>query len=218
MKKIALSVAAVAFMFTVASCNKTQTVETTEAETVAPASEEAVAFGVDVANSKIEWKGGKVVGNDFHNGTIALKSGEVNVKGQMVEGGSFVIDMNSITVLDITDADKKGYLEAHLKGTEAEKADHFFNVTQHPEGKFEITAVKDGNIEGNLTLKGVTKNISFPATINVTESEVSIISQPFNIDRTLWGVNFNSESMTDLAKDKIISNNIEIKVDVKAKK
>ncbi|VDH02782.1 YceI family protein [Bergeyella zoohelcum] len=221
MRKIALSLAVLAITFSVTSCNKpADTVETKEATEVVEGTsvEGANTFTADVANSKLEWKGGKVVGSDSHNGTISLKSGDVLVKDGAVVGGTFVIDMNTITVLDITDAEKKAGLEGHLKGADAENADHFFNVAQYPEGKFEITGVKDGNVEGNLTLKGVTKSVSFPATVTVSENEVTIVSDKFNIDRTLWNVNFNNESLTDVAKDKVISNAIEVKVDVKATK
>ena len=216
MKRIVLSLAIVAGLaFSATSCNKTA--QATDAEDVAGASTEAVTFNVNTAESLINWEGSKVVGGG-HNGTIALSSGEVSVKDGVVEAGTFVIDMNSITVLDIEDAEKRGWLEGHLKGATEENADHFFNVSEFPEGKFEITSVADGKINGNLTLKGVTKNVSFPATITVTDNDVTNVAESFKIDRTQWGVNFNSESMTDLAADSVISNNIVIKFVVKATK
>ncbi|MDO4728365.1 MAG: YceI family protein [Bacteroidota bacterium] len=220
MKKIALSLATVALMFTVVSCNKTQPVETKEEAPVAETPVAAVVYTADAANSKIEWKGAKLGGMDAHNGTIAIKSGELSVKDGMIESGSFVIDMNSISVLDITDPKKKEMLEGHLKGSDEKNADHFFNVAQFPEGKFEITAVKEGNIEGNLTLKGETKNISFPATVTVNDTEVSVVTETFTINRTEWNINYNNEEseIAKTAKDKVISNNIEIKLDIKAKK
>jgi|SRR5690554_13900 len=214
MKRIVLTLAIVTGLaFSTTSCKKTA--EATEAETVAEATEEAVTFNVNTAESTVEWKGGKVMGGS-HNGTITLSSGEVSVKDGVVEAGSFVIDMNSIVVLDLEDEEKKGWLEGHLKGATEEQADHFFNTSVYPEGKFEITSVTEGNIEGNLTLKGITKNVKFPATFTVTDNDVTINANAFNIDRTLWGVNYSNESMTDIAKDNIISNNIEIKFTVKA--
>ncbi len=214
MKKIVLSLAIVAGLtFSATSCKNST--EATDAQEVAEATVEAETFDVNTAESVIEWKGGKVIGGT-HNGTIALSSGTVSVKEGAVEAGTFVIDMNSIAVLDIEDAEKKGWLEGHLKGATAENADHFFNVSEFPEGKFEITTIADGNIEGNLTLKGITKNVKFPATVTVTDNEVTIAADAFNIDRTQWNINFNSESATDVAKDNIISNNIEIKFAVKA--
>lgn|SRR5690554_1319667 len=216
MKKIVLSLVVVAGLaFSATSCKKTA--EAKEAEVVAEATAEAVTYNVNTAESIIEWKGSKIISGS-HNGTIALSSGEVSVKDGVVEAGTFVIDMNSITVLDIEDAEKKGWLEGHLKGATEEQADHFFNTSVYPEGKFEITSVSEGNIEGNLTLKGITKNVKFPVTVTVTDNEVTIAADAFNIDRTLWGVNYSNESMTDVAKDNIISNNIEIKLTVKATK
>ncbi|HTO34817.1 MAG TPA: YceI family protein [Flavobacterium sp.] len=216
MKKVVLSLIIVAGLsFATVSCKKSA--EAKDAEAVAEATAEAVTFNVNTTESTIEWKGSKVI-TGSHNGTIALSSGEISVKDGVVEAGSFVIDMNSITVLDIEDEEKKGWLEGHLKGAGEDNADHFFNVSEFPEGKFEITSVSEGNIEGNLTLKGITKNVKFPATITVSDNDVTIIAEPFNIDRTLWGVNYSNESMTDVAKDNIISNNIELKLNVKASK
>lgn len=216
MKRIVFSLAIVAGLaFSATSCNKTA--ETKEAQEATQASVEAVTYVVDTENSVIEWSGSKVISGS-HNGTITLSSGEISVRDGVVEAGSFVIDMNSIVVLDIEDEEKRGWLEGHLKGSSEENADHFFNVATYPEGKFELTSITDGKVEGNLTLKGETKNISFPATITVTESEVTISADTFNIDRTLWGVNYSNESMTDVAKDNIISNNIGIKLTVKATK
>ena len=216
MKRIVLSLAIVAGLtFSTTSCKKSA--EAADAQVVAEATVEAVTFDVNTAESVIEWEGGKVIGGT-HNGTIALSSGAVSVKDGVVEAGTFVIDMNSIAVLDIEDAEKKGWLEGHLKGATAENADHFFNVSEFPEGKFEITSVVEGNVEGNLTLKGITKNVKFPATVTVTDNDVTIVSEAFSIDRTQWNVNYNSESATDVAKDNIIKNNIDIKLTVKATK
>ena len=216
MKRIVLSLAIVAGLtFSATSCNKAT--QATDAEAVTEASAEAVTFNVNTAESEIVWEGGKVVGGT-HNGTIALSSGEVSVKGGVVEAGSFVIDMNSIAVLDIEDEEKRGWLEGHLKGAAEDNADHFFNVSEFPEGKFEITAVSEGNIEGNLTLKGITKNVKFPAKVTVADNDVTIVADAFTIDRTQWNVNFSNESMTDVAADNVISNNITIKFVVKAVK
>lgn len=216
MKKIVLSLFIVAGLaFTATSCKKSGAADAAE---VATESAEAVKYTVDTASSVIEWKGSKIAG-DAHNGTLMLSSGEVSVKDGAIEAGSFIIDMNTITVLDLEDAEKKGWLEGHLKGATEENADHFFNVGQYPEAKFEITAINAGTVEGNLTLKGATKNVKFPATITVTENEVSIVSETFTINRTEWGVNFNSGSVVkDLAADQVISDAIELKVTVKATK
>jgi len=215
MKKTALSLVIVTgLFFSVTSCKKTT--ETTEAGEVAETSAEAITYKVDVESSTIEWKAGTVIPGKSHFGTISLSSGEINVKDGVLEAGSFVLDMPSITVKDIDEENGKSYLEAHLRGTNEDSADDFFNTTQFPEGKFEITAVTSEGLDGNLTLKGITKNIKVPAKIKVSANEVAIISEPFFIDRTLWNVNFRNQSMLDVATDKVIKNDVEIKLSIKA--
>ena len=69
-------------------------------------------------------------------------------------------------------------------------------------------------IEGNLTLKEVTKNIKFPATVTVTDNLVSIVSETFKINRTLWNINFSSKSVFPNLGNGYISDNIELKINV----
>ena len=70
----------------------------------------------------------------------------------------------------------------------------------------------------HLTLKGIKKNISFPATISSNDSETTITSDVFTINRTEWGVNYGSKSVFENLGDKFINDDIEIKVSLKAKK
>lgn len=229
MTKVFLTLAA-ASMILLASCDGTPDateVKGTEAQTVNE-NKEAPAFKVDPATSRMLWVGSKISG-DRHEGTINLADGTLTTDANnQLNGGSFMIDMTSITVTDITDADKKASLEAHLKGTgEEEKVDHFFNTKKYPTAKFEITAVKvaadtdkadmaDAThmISGNLDMKGISKNITFPAKVTVTEGGIEAMST-MNIDRTEWNVNFMSE---ESLKDKMINKKINLTLDIKAKK
>ncbi len=222
MKKNVLAVVALAALSLTACKKEDKTVETTDAvETTAPAAE-AIKYTAQAADTKIDWIGGKVTG-DNHSGTIGLKEGEVFVKDGKVTNGKFVLDMNSITVTDLTNPEEKAGLEGHLKGATADKADHFFNATKYPISTFELTSVTEENgkqiVAGNLTIKDQTHAIKFPAAITVSDADVTIVSDEFEIDRTKWGVNFNSGSvMKDLAGDKVINDNIKIKLSVKATK
>jgi polyisoprenoid-binding protein YceI len=146
----------------------------------------------------------------------------VFVKDSTIQSGKFTIDMKSITVNDLKPGDGKEDLEAHLKGLKEDSADHFFNTNKYPTGTFEITGVtKEGSstmIEGNLTIKGITKNIKFPATVNINDNELTIKSDAFKINRVLWNVNYNSKNVVKNLGDKYIDDDIELKVDVKATK
>jgi len=225
MKKIVLS-CAVILALTVASCknnnaNAEQAVE--QAADQAAAAVEKAAAAVMVSgtytvepSSVVEWVGKKPTGQ--HTGTIGLQSGSLTVDNGKVTG-DFTIDMNSITVTDITEADGKLDLEAHLKGTGKEDgADHFFNVKTYPTGTFKLTSFDGANVTGDLTLKGKTKTISFPATLTITDNEVTLESKPFEINRVDFGVNYASKSVFGDLKDKFINDEIELVVKVKAKK
>lgn len=224
MKKIVLS-CAVILALTVASCknnnaNAEQAVEQA-ADQAAAAVEQAAAVMVSGTytvepSSVVEWVGKKPTGQ--HTGTIRLQSGSLSVDNGKVTG-DFTIDMNSITVTDITEADGKLDLEAHLKGTGKEDgADHFFNVKTYPTGTFKLTSFDGANVTGDLTLKGKTKTISFPATLTITDNEVTLESKPFEINRVDFGVNYASKSVFGDLKDKFINDEIELVVKVKAKK
>lgn len=212
MRKVTLSMLAIVTIAFV-GCKNEKT-EAGEAEVVAPIEAEAVGYGIDASASNVAWVGSKPAGK--HNGTIAVSEGEISVKDGVIVGGKFGIDMNTITVLDLTEADGKLDLEGHLKGLTKENEDHFFNVTKYPTASFEITSISTENavttVNGNLTMKDITKNVSFTAALTVDDTKASIISEPFKINRTQWGVNYASKSLFDDLKDKFVDDEIELKV------
>jgi polyisoprenoid-binding protein YceI len=221
MKKVISSLFVMALLSLTISCKGDKENQAGAAADVQDASAEAVGFNVDTAATVIDWTGSKQVGS--HHGTIKLLTGIVYVKGNAIESGNFTINMNSIRTTDVKPEDGKAELEAHLKGTNMdEKSDHFFNVKKYPEGKFEITKIsQEGGktmVEGNLTLKETTKNVKFPATVKVSENEVSIESEKFTIDRTQWKINYGSKSVFSDLGDKFINDEIELKVSLKASK
>lgn len=223
MKKIALSLAVVSAVV-LSSCNNTTTQKKVEEgveqmETmVSEIKKEITENTYKVANgSVVEWVGAKPTGK--HNGTVTVTEGEVSVDNGAITSGEFTLDMNTITVLDLPAGDGKEDLENHLKGTGKEDAqDHFFNVKQFPKSTFVFKSFDGTNLTGNLTIKGKTKEVSFPATVTVTDSEVSIVSSSFKINRVDFGVNYGSKSVFDNLKDKFINDDIELVVKVKATK
>jgi len=169
-----------------------------------------VTYTVDAAKSNITWLGKKVTGS--HNGTISLKSGSLNVNGKNVTGGTFVIDMTSIK-----DADGSEKLEGHLK------ADDFFGSAKFPTSTFVITKVTGSganvNVSGNLTIKGITKPLSFPATVTLNEDgTASALAGKITVDRTKYDIRYGSKSFFDSIGDKAIDDNFEIGVKLTAKK
>lgn len=221
MKKNILSLFVIAATLLTVSC-KNDKAETPEVqEEAAVATDSASPYVVDASSSIIEWVGSKPAGK--HNGTIAISNGEVYLNNGKIESGKFTIDMTSITVLDLKAGDGKEDLEGHLKGLgKEEDADHFFNTKKYPEGSFEITAVNtvdaQTTVEGNLTLKGITKPVKFPATITLDGNKMTLSTESFKINRTEWNVNYASKSIFDDLKDKFVDDEIELKVNVTATK
>lgn len=169
MKKYFLFFAAATLM---AACGDSKTTST-EAGEVAEATETAITYTIDPAASTVAWFGKKVISGN-HNGTVNITSGNLAFENNELAAGSFVIDMNTITDLDLpADSKENKDLTAHLKSGD------FFMVDSFPTATFEITSVAaatDGasthTINGNLTIKGISKGISFPANITTSETGV----------------------------------------------
>jgi polyisoprenoid-binding protein YceI len=205
------------------ACKNTKGEDATVSDTVEETSTvEGKAYAVASDVSKVMWEGSKPVGT--HKGTVNVSEGSITVDGGAIVGGSFTLDMNSITVLDL-EGEKKGYLESHLKGLDDKKADDFFNVNKFPTAKYEITKVtkKEGDangnalVYGNLTLKGATKSVGFTANVDVADGIVKVSTPQFKIDRTEWGIKYGSPSFFENLADKAIDNDIVLSISLVAK-
>ena len=217
MKKRFLTVLTVAIMavaFT--SCkDKAKEVETSEAEATTETTDVSTKYKVDTEGSTIMWTGHKPTGS--HNGTISIESGVMTMNNDALESGTFLINMNSINVMDMPVED-----EGHAKLTGHLKSPDFFDVEQFPSSAFEITGVEtvDGKtmLSGNLKMKDVSNNITIPVTVNQNGDTLAITSETFTIDRSKWNVKYGSKSFFDNLKDKYINDDIELKINVTATK
>ena len=97
MKKIILSLVLVASVLTACKENKKEKVEVKEAVKVDAAI--SIVNNVDTAVSVLNWKGTKPGG--AHDGTVALQSGVLSIENGTLKGGEFVIDMSTITNVDM---------------------------------------------------------------------------------------------------------------------
>lgn len=219
MKKLLMNVFVVAALAaTTVACKNDKKTTTTDAQETAKPTAEAVAYKVSTNNSTLKWEGAKVIGGK-HFGTVNLKEGVFSVKEGVIESGKVVIDMNSINATDV-EGEEKEMLEGHLKGTNDKQKSDFFDVKDFPTATFEVTGHEKGKaLKGNLTLKGITNNIEVPVKVSEENGMLTLVSEPFTIDRTDWKINFNSGSVfKDVAKDRVISDNFTLQFTVKAKK
>lgn len=173
----------------------------------------AQTFNVDSKSSELEWIGKKVTGQ--HNGTVKIKSGKVMMKDGNVKG-NFTIDMTTINVEDL-EGEYKTKLENHLR------SDDFFSVDKHNTASFKITDAKkkkgnDYEITGDLTIKGITNNITFPAEIMVSDKGVLEANADITIDRTKWKIKYGSGSFFDDLGDKMIYDDVDLNLRLSATK
>ncbi len=174
----------------------------------------ATVYKVDVSKSKIEWVGAKVTGK--HSGEIKIASGSLNANGSKLTGGAFDIDMTSMTNTDL-DATNGQKLLGHLK------SDDFFSTEKNPISKFVITKVETSSadkalITGNLTIKGITNAISFPASIKQKGDMLVAVANGVKVNRTKFDIKYGSKSFIAGIGDKAIDDEFELNITLLAKK
>jgi polyisoprenoid-binding protein YceI len=211
-------IAVTAFAFMISGCGKSDKEVKTGEKQTASDNRTGKTMIIDVEKSTAEWLGKKVTGQ--HNGTIKFVKGDFTVDNGKVTGGKFEMDMNSIVVLDLTDAAMNAKLTGHLK------SDDFFSSAKYPVSKFEVTKVDvlsdpgkpgmNSTVTGNLTIKDITKSISFPAEIKI-ENGVLNAKADFDIDRTEWNVKYGSGKFFENLGDKMINDNFNLKLSLTAK-
>ncbi len=161
--------------------------------------------------SKVNWIGKKVSGQ--HEGAITIKEGTLNLHDGHLSTGKIVIDMKSLTCTDL-EGEWNQKLVGHLNSPD------FFDVANNSTATLEVTSAKntEGNkhmISGNLTIKGITKPISFPATIEMKDGKLGAYAE-VKIDRTLYDIKYGSGKFFEGLGDKMISDEFLIKFKIAA--
>ena len=175
-------------------------------------------YNVDYKTSTINWAGQKVTGSG-HNGTIRVSSGQVVVAKSNITTGKLKVDMNGITCADLPEGEYNSKLINHLK------SEDFFNTAKFPDANFEVTSVavkadKAGNtheVKGKITIKGITKDITFPAKVTGDGKTVTIDGD-VKLDRSMFDVRYGSETFFGSLGDNAISNDIALTLHLVANK
>lgn len=196
-----------------ASCGKDKPIITETNDVSTP--KNGVVYQVDTLNSRIEWKGYKVFKSEqtSHFGTINFESGDLTVQNGELESGKFVANMNSLSSVDLKDdAEKLAKLNGHLKSGD------FFETEKFPTATYEITKVSKNEtgdyntlLDGNLTIKGITKPVQFNANVSVKESSVTIATEPKDIKREEFNVKFQMP-----AENGVITDDVNLQILIKA--
>ena len=187
--------------------SSTPTAQTTPGATPAPVATTAgsAAEGTAYAfadDAEVAFVGSKVTGS--HDGGFKEVDGSVTVPGENLEQATvdLNIDMNSV----YSDDEK---LTEHLK------SDDFFDIANHPTASFQSTSIVKSdsgyNVTGDLTLRGTTKAVTFPAEISIEEDVVTTKAE-FSINRKDFNIVYKGKP------DDLIRENVVIKFDLKANK
>tara|TARA_Y100000589_G_C27180321_1_gene640471 strand:+ start:304 stop:939 length:636 start_codon:yes stop_codon:yes gene_type:complete len=211
MKKTFLSLSAFIMLFSCGSSDKTSDVNgniSINAPENTKESNITTKYNIKSDNkNKLKWTGSAV--GKSHYGSVGF-DGYLNIENGVLKSGEITFDLTSISSEDL-EGDWKKKLDNHLKDTA------FFFTDKYPTASLKITKFDGSNITGDLSIKDVTKEIIFPATVSVSDS-VFVSTSSFTIDRTEYGIVYASANFFDLAKDKVISDDITFDVSINTKK
>lgn len=161
-------------------------------------------YGIDLEKSTIKWTG-KEITTSSHYGTLKFIDGEIKFQPEAVTG-KVVVDMESLSVDDLTGG-SKARLEGHLR------SDDFFSVSSHKSSTIEVTSSKkngdDFDVEGVLTIKGISHPISFVLSV-----DNKVATSKLTFDRSKYDVRFRSGTFFENLGDKLILDDIELEVEL----
>ncbi|MBJ6752492.1 YceI family protein [Geomonas sp. Red421] len=155
------------------------------------------SYAIDTEKSSLQWIGRNL--NNRHHGTIALQAGELVMRDGRLSAGSIVLDMTSIENSDLQDPYWRDLLVRHLK------SEDFFAVERFPTAAFrlirwepesaEYTDAPEGTALGELTIRGITRPVGFPAIVAPQQDGSIKAHAHFDIDRTLWDAGYGSAKL-----------------------
>jgi len=173
----------------------------------------AQTIELDTKASSLKWVGKKVGGS--HNGTVAIESGSFELEGGKITQGVALVDLTTIEDDDMSIfSPLRGKLVKHLK------SEDFFDVERFPKAKFELKSFEVGEggktkVKGNLSVRGKTKPIEFLVDYKKSENEHHVLGK-VTLDRTEWGLTFRSGKFFEKLGDKLIYDDFEVELDLKA--
>lgn len=150
------------------------------------------SYILKVDESLMLWEGSKIIGNS-HEGEIKVSEGVINFDEQT---GNFIIDMDTMTEIG-----GSGAVINHLKNED------FFNVDEYPYSFLNIKNIENDLITADLTILDITNEINFMVNFVEVDDELYANTE-FTIDRTNWGVIYNSGNFFQNLGDNAIKNDI----------
>ena len=187
------------------SCNMNSN-KTAETNDVAMAAADAT-YNIVQDESRLIWTG-REVSTSSHYGTINFTSGQFEIADGLISQGEFLVDMTSITVQDLTGGSKER-LEGHLR------SDDFFSVESFPTAHLYISSsevISNGKwmVNGFLTIKDISHPVLFEMVNTEDGWNANLV-----FDRSKYNVKFRSGTFFENLGDKLIYDDIELKINLK---
>jgi polyisoprenoid-binding protein YceI len=169
-------------------------------------------FIIDTKESVVNWKGAMEIGSNSHSGYVDISKGELRVENGELIGGTVEVNMN--TIKDEKRRDDSGLIQ-HLKDPD------FFDVKNFPISTIILSKAASStggnNVTGDLTIKGITHPVNFPAKIEVKDG-IAKMDGKLVIDRTKWDIRYKSGKFYDNLANEAISDSIEFNIKIIARK
>jgi polyisoprenoid-binding protein YceI len=177
------------------------------------------AYKIDTEKSVVEWSGRNI--NNRHHGRITVSGGELVVTNGLPVSGRFVVDMNTISNLDLQDEGWRSMLHRHLK------SEDFFDVEHYPTASFELRGAApiagatpgtpNMEIAGILAVKGTIRSLCFPAMVAAQADGTLKAQAAIDLDRTLWNVNYGSGKLFERLGMHLVNDLISIELFIVAR-
>lgn len=167
-------------------------------------------------SSLLTWIGRKPT--EFHTGNISVTEGMVAYGEDKILNAAVAVDMNSITVTDIENAEYNAKLVGHLKNED------FFSSDKFPMATFSMNMlqVEDAasgtfSSEGELSIKDISKPINLEGKF-LKNGDIITVEGSFVFDRTEYDIKYKSKSFFGDLGDKFIKDEVEVSFKLYCKK
>jgi|SRR6476661_865404 len=162
----------------------------------------APVYLLNPASSRLMWTGYAEVGSYAPSGSVRLAQGTLSYDGQL-RAAQAVVDLRTISHENAT-------MQGHLRGVD------FFDVQRFPTATFTLREARAGRAAGQLTIKGVTAPLEFPLSITSLGPDSLLLKGSITIDRTKFGLRYNSSSFFQNLGDQAIRNDFRLGFSLKA--
>ncbi len=177
-------------------------------------------YELDTDTSVVCWTGRNLF--NHHQGTVKLAGGRIEVQNGALKAARFTLDMNRIVCEDLVDTAYNALLIRHLRD------DDFFAVDRFPTAEFVCEHAKpllactpgtpNYTLHGTMTLRGVTKPLSFPAVIAAADADHLTGQAQFEIDRTQFGSHYGSGRLFAFLGKHVVNDHVHLHVKSHAKR